>query len=309
MPERKISILVPIYFNEPNIPYTVPRLQALSERMPGYDFEFVFVDDGSRDRSLELLLEHRQKDPRIKVVKLSRNFGSMAAIQAGLRYVTGDCVGVIAADLQDPPELFEQMADLWVKGNKVVLAVRADREESLGQKLFSGAYYFLMDRLALRGYPRGGFDFLLVDRQIVAELNQICEKNTNIMSLVFWLGHQRAIVPYVRQSRKHGVSRWTVGKKVKLFIDSFVSFSYAPIRIMSFLGLLTAGLSFCYGLFVLFSHFVGSSPVRGYASLVCFITFLLGLVMMMLGIIGEYVWRILDETRHRPGQVVDDVYD
>ena len=309
MPGRRISILVPVYFEEPNIPHTVPRLQALFERMSGYEVEFVFVDDGSQDRSLELLLEYRQKDPRIKVVKLSRNFGSMAAIQAGLRYVTGDCVGIIAADLQDPPELFEEMADLWEKGNKVVLAVRTDRQESFGRKFFSGIYYYLMDRLALRGYPRGGFDFLLIDKQIVAELNEIREKNSNVMSLVFWLGHKRAVVPYVRQSRKHGVSRWTLAKKIKLFVDSFVSFSYAPIRIMSFIGILTAGLSFCYGLFVIFSLFLGSMPVRGYASIVCFITFLLGLVMMMLGIIGEYVWRMLDETRNRPGQVVDDVYD
>jgi polyisoprenyl-phosphate glycosyltransferase len=309
MPGRRISILVPIYFNEPNIPYTVPRLQALSERMQGHDFEFVFVDDGSGDRSLELLLEHRQKDPRIKVVKLSRNFGSMAAIQAGLRYVTGDCVGIIAADLQDPPELFEEMVGLWEKGNKVVFAVRTDRQEPFGQKLFSRIYYYLMDRLALRGYPRGGFDFLLVDRQIVAELNEIREKNTNIMSLVFWLGHQRAIVPYVRQSRKHGVSRWTFAKKSKLFVDSFVSFSYAPIRIMSFLGILTAGLSFCYGLFVILSFFFWRAPVQGYTTIICIIAFLLGLVMMMLGVIGEYVWRMLDETRNRPGQVVDDVYE
>jgi dolichol-phosphate mannosyltransferase len=309
MSARKISILVPIYFNESNIPFTVPRLQALPARMPDYEFEFVFVDDGSRDRSFELLLEERRKDPRIKIVKLSRNFGSMAAIQAGLRYVTGDCVGIIAADLQDPPELFEEMTDLWTKGNKVVLAVRADRRESLWQKLLSGIYYYLMDRLALRGYPRGGFDFLLVDRQIVAELNEIREKNTNVMSLIFWLGHRRAIVPYVRQTREHGVSRWTLAKKVKLFVDSFVNFSYAPIRIMSFIGILTAAISFGYGVFVIVSQLLGRMPVRGYASIVCIVTFLLGLVMMMLGIIGEYVWRVLDETRNRPGQIVDDVYD
>ncbi len=309
MSKKKLSILVPIYFNESNIPYTVPRLQALSELMPGFDLEFVFVDDGSKDDSLKLLLEARERDTRIKVVKLSRNFGSMSAIQAGLSYVTGDCIGIIAADLQDPPEMFVEMADLWQKGNKVVLAVRADREESFGQKLFSGAYYFLMRRFALSGYPSGGFDFLLIDKQIASELRQINEKNTNVMSLVFWLGHARAIVPYVRQSRKHGKSRWTLAKKIKLFVDSFVNFSYAPIRFMSLMGFLTAGISFAYGVFVISSLFIGNIPVRGYTTLVALITFLLGLVMIMLGVIGEYVWRVLDETRNRPGHIVDDVYD
>jgi dolichol-phosphate mannosyltransferase len=309
MSRKRLSILVPIYFNEPNIPYTVPRLQALSGQMPDFDFEYVFVDDGSQDDSLKMLLDARDKDPRIKVVKLSRNFGSMSAIQAGLGYVTGDCVGIIAADLQDPPELFSQMADLWAKGNKVVLAVRADREESFGQKLFSAAYYLLMRKFALRDYPSGGFDFLLIDKQIVSELREINEKNTNIMSLVYWLGHTRVMIPYVRESRKHGKSRWTLAKKIKLFVDSFVNFSYAPIRFMSFLGFVTAGISFAYGVFVIASLLFGNIPVRGYTTLVALITFLLGLVMIMLGVIGEYVWRVLDETRNRPGYIVDDVFE
>ncbi|MGC8863919.1 MAG: glycosyltransferase family 2 protein [Armatimonadota bacterium] len=309
MSRRRFSILVPVYFNEPNIRHTVPRLKALEQSLPDYDLEFVFVDDGSGDASLELLLEERRKDPRVKVVKLSRNFGSMAAIQAGLHYVTGDCVGIIAADLQDPPELFVDMVDLWEKGNKVVLAVRQDRKESLGQRMFAGIYYYLLDRLALRGYPRGGFDFLLVDRQIVDELNAIREKNTNVMSLVFWLGHARAIIPYTRGRREHGVSRWTLAKKIKLFVDSFVSFSFAPIRIMTVIGLITAGLSFAYGLFVIIALLTGHVPVRGYTTIVSLITFLLGLIMIMLGIVGEYLWRILDESRNRPNYVVDEVYE
>lgn len=309
MAKRRFSILVPIYYNELNIGHTVPRLKELEQSLPEYEFEFVFVDDGSGDSSLDLLLEERRKDARVKVIKLSRNFGSMAAIQAGLTQVTGDCVGITTADLQDPPELFVEMVSMWEKGSKVVLAVRKDRQESAGQRLFAGIYYYLLDRFALRGYPRGGFDFLVIDKQVARELNDIHEKNTNIMSLIFWLGHTRTVIPYVRRERKHGVSRWTLSKKIKLFLDSFVSFSYAPIRIMSLTGLITAALSFGYGVFVVTSLLLGHVHVRGYTTIVALITFLLGLIMVMLGITGEYLWRILDESRNRPGYVIDEVYD
>jgi len=305
----KFSIVVPIYYNELNIPHTVPRLQKLQHLLPECDLEFVFVDDGSKDKSLELLLEARDQDQRIKVVKLSRNFGSMAAIQAGLAYATGDCVGIIAADLQDPPEMFREMLDHWKIGKKVVLGTRSDREESFSQKLFSNTYYYLLEKMALKGYPKGGFDFLLIDKQVVQEVLQIQEKNTNIMSLIFWLGHDQVQIPYVRQERKLGKSRWTLAKKIKLFVDSFVSFSYAPIRFMSFIGFFTALFSILYGLFVVFSTVFGIIELQGWTTIVALITFLLGVIMVMLGTIGEYLWRILDESRERPSYVIDQTFE
>ncbi|MGG3309177.1 glycosyltransferase family 2 protein [Paenibacillus lautus] len=305
----KFSIVVPIYFNELNIPYTIPRLQRLEQIIPNCDFEYVFVDDGSKDKSLQLLIEAREKDQRIKVIKLSKNFGSMSAIQAGLKYATGDCVGIIAADLQDPPELFEKMLEYWKSGKKVVLGTRSDREESISQKIFSNTYYYLLRKFALKGYPEGGFDFLLVDRQVVNEILEIREKNTNIMSLIYWLGHEREYIPYVRQERKLGKSRWTLSKKIKLFIDSFVSFSYTPIRFMSLIGVLTAVLSFIYGVFVVVSTLFGIIELQGWTTIISLITFLLGIIMIMLGIIGEYLWRILDESRDRPSYVVDETFE
>lgn len=304
----KFSIVVPVYFNELNIPHTIPRLQSLERIIPDCEFEFIFVDDGSKDKSLSLLLEAREEDSRIKVIKLSKNFGSMSAIEAGLKYSTGDCVGIIAADLQDPPELFKDMIEQWRVGKKVVLGTRSDREESFSQKLFSNTYYALLRRFALKGYPEGGFDFLLIDRQVVKEVLDIHEKNTNIMSLIYWLGHDRAVIPYVRQERKLGKSKWTLAKKVKLFVDSFVSFSYAPIRFMSFIGLLTAVLSILYGGFVIISTLFGIIDLQGWTTIIALITFLLGIIMVMLGIIGEYLWRILDESRERPSYVVDETY-
>lgn len=305
----KFSIVVPIYFNELNIPHTIPRLQRLEQIIPNCDFEYVFVDDGSKDKSLQLLIEAREKDQRIKVIKLSKNFGSMSAIQAGLKFATGDCVGIIAADLQDPPELFEKMIEYWKSGKKVVLGTRSDREESISQKIFSNTYYYLLRKFALKGYPEGGFDFLLVDRQVVNEILEIREKNTNIMSLIYWLGHEREYIPYVRQERKLGKSRWTLSKKIKLFIDSFVSFSYTPIRFMSLIGVLTAVLSFIYGVFVVVSTLFGIIELQGWTTIISLITFLLGIIMIMLGIIGEYLWRILDESRDRPSYVVDETFE
>jgi len=306
--KKKFSIIVPIYFNELNIPHTIPRLKNLQNLLPQYELEFIFVDDGSKDNSLQLLLDARKEDKRIKVIKLSRNFGSMAAIQSGLHFATGHCIGIISADLQDPPELFADMIKSWEKGNKVVLATRSDREDSFTQKMFSNSYYYLMRKFALKGYPMGGFDFVLIDRQVAQELIDINEKNTNIMSLIYWLGHQQDTFSYVRQQRKFGKSKWTLSKKIKLFIDSFVSFSYAPIRFMSLIGFLTAGLSFIYGIFVIINAILGTVTIQGWTTIVALITFLLGMIMIMLGIIGEYLLRILDESRKRPSFIIDEVY-
>jgi len=309
MNKNKFSILVPIYYNELNIPHTVPRLQALEKLLPNYNLEFVFVDDGSQDKSLQLLLEEQKKDNRIKVIKLSKNFGSMQAIQAGLSHVSGDCVGIISADLQDPPELFEQMVKSWENGKKVVMATRADREESFSQKLFSNTYYYLMDKLAIKGYPKGGFDFVLIDKQVVQELNKISEKNTNIMSLIFSLGYNQEIIPYVRKEREHGKSRWTLSKKIKLFVDSFVSFSYAPIRFMTIIGFVIALLSFAYAFFAIGAYLAGYVVVEGWTTIIALVTLFQGIMMIMMGIIGEYLWRTLDETRKKPGFIVDEVYE
>ena len=304
---QTFSIVVPIYFNALNIPHLIPRLHKLQETLPEYVLEFIFVDDGSGDNSFQLLAEAQKQDNRIKVIKLSRNFGSMAAIQAGIHHAKGDCVGIIAADLQDPPELFLEMIREWERGKKVVLALREGRKDAALQNIFSSTYYYLLRRFAIENYPRGGFDMVLIDRQIVEELRSITEKNTNIMSLIFWLGYDRGSVSYVRQRREAGTSKWTVAKKFKLFIDTFINFSYAPIRFISGIGLVTAFVSFSYGLLVVLLRCFGTIAVPGWTILVVILTFLLGLIMIMLGIIGEYLWRILDESRKRPPYIIDKI--
>ena len=306
---KTLSIVVPVYFNEANLPDTVPQLLALKSQLPNYRLELVFVDDGSGDNSLRLLLDFQRRFPAdIKVVKLTRNFGAMSAIRAGLTVASGDCVGLIAADLQDPPELFLEMLRHWESGSKAVFAVRSNREDSPAQKIFSGLYYALVRRFAIPGYPPGGFDFFLVDRQVVQEVNKIQEKNTNLMTLVFWLGYQAVSLPYTRRKRTRGKSRWTFGKKVKLFVDTFVSFSYFPIRVFSVIGIIYALLSFLYGVFIFISWLRYAIPVQGWVPMMLVLTFTAGLQMTILGILGEYIWRTLDEARSRPQFVIDDIY-
>lgn len=307
---KTLSIVVPVYYNEQNLPETIPQLLALADRLPGLQLELVFVDDGSGDRSLEILLDFQRQYPNcIKVVKLTRNFGSMSAIQAGLKVANGSCVGMIAADLQDPPELFIEMVEHWQKGTKAVLAVRQEREDPAVQTWFANRYYALINRFAIRNYPVGGFDFFLIDRQVVNEINRISEKNTNIMTLIFWLGFRPVLIPYTRRKRQKGRSRWTFSKKLKLFIDTFVAFSYFPIQLLSLIGFLIALGAFLYGAFIFFYWLFVGIRVEGWVSTIITLTFTSGIQMTLLGILGEYLWRALDEIRRRPQYVIDEIFD
>ena len=306
---KKFSIVVPIFYNEQNLPETIPALLSLTKRLPDYDLEIVFVDDGSGDKSLEILQNYQsQHSEIIKIIKLTRNFGAMAAIQAGFSIADGSCVGVIAADLQDPPELFLEMIDHWEKGAKTVFAVRQDREEPFTQKLFSNLFYFLLRHLAIPDYPKGGFDFFLIDRQVVNLLNNTREKHTNIMSLIFWLGFKPVFIPYIRRSRKLGKSKWTLSKKIGLLIDTFISFSNTPIRIFSIGGIFLAFFAFIYGVIVFLNWLVNGVPVEGWVSIILVITLTSGFQLMTLGIIGEYLLRTFSESRRRPPFVIDEIY-
>lgn len=307
---KKISIVVPVYYNELNLSDTIPQLLVLEDSFPDFSLELIFVDDGSGDRSLSMLLDFQLQYPEIiKIVKLTRNFGSMSAIQSGFTVASGDCVGMIAADLQDPPELFIDMFRHWRQGNKAVFAVRQDREESTMQKIFSNIYYALIRRFAIHNYPNGGFDFFLIDRQVVEEINKINEKNTNIMTLIFWLGFKPIFIPYTRRSRKKGKSRWTLSKKIKLFVDTFVAFSYFPIQVLSIFGFLVAFAAFIYGAFIFVYWLLYGIEVMGWVPTMIVLTIASGIQMTMLGVLGEYLWRTFDETRSRPHYVIDKVFD
>lgn len=306
----RLSLVVPVYFNELNLPTTVPALAAVARSIVGEAFELIFVDDGSGDRSLAVLRNlQTAHDYRLRIVKLTRNFGSMAAIHAGLAASRGTAVGMISADLQDPPELFLEMHAKLTGGVKCVFAVRADREDDLTTSWTARAHYALLRRFALPGYPAGGFDFFLIDRQVVDAYVRIGEKNTHVMNLLFWLGFPAVWVPYTRRARRVGRSRWTLAKKLKLFTDSFVAFSFAPIRAVSVTGFAVAALALAYGTFQIYLRLFSGTPVQGFTTIVTLIALTSGMQMMMLGVLGEYLWRALDAARSRPSFVVDEIIE
>jgi glycosyltransferase involved in cell wall biosynthesis len=307
----KISIIIPCYFNEGNIPVTGKELIDNEKLFPaGMEFEYVFVDDGSKDKTLSELLKFKEQyKEKVKIVKLASNVGAFNALLAGFSFATGDCNVILAADLQDPPELIPKMVDYWQKGVKLVIANRRDREESFVQKLFSGTYHALIRKLALRNVPPGGFDLVLFDRQLKEEVLKINEKNTNILYLLTWLGFDYVSIPYVRKKREIGKSRWSIGKKIKMFIDSFVAFSFFPIRLISITGLIMGFIAMGYGIFIIIARMFNYIEIEGWSSIMVVLLFVSSFQMIALGIIGEYVWRGLDASRNRPNYVVDKFYN
>ncbi|MCU0424921.1 MAG: glycosyltransferase family 2 protein [Candidatus Kapabacteria bacterium] len=304
----KLSIIIPCYFNEENIPVTAQTLIANEVLFDSdVEFEYVLVDDGSKDQTYNAILAFREQfTEKVKAVKLAANVGSHNAILAGLHYATGDVCVILAADLQDPPELIPKMYGYWKQGLKLVLANRTDREESFGQRFFATTFHALIKRLALKNVPDGGFDLVLFDKALKNEIVRMSEKNTHILYLLVWLGYEYVNIPYTRRKRDIGVSRWTLSKKIKLLIDSFIAFSFVPIRAISFLGLFLGLAAFGYGGFVVLARMFGWIPyVQGWSSLMVVLMLVSAFQMIALGIIGEYVWRALDSSRSRPNFVVE----
>ncbi len=304
----KISIIIPCYFNEGNIQPLTSKLVDNEKSFPeNTDIEYVFIDDGSKDQTYQRLIDFYNKFPeRVIVVKLAGNVGSHNAVLAGMNYASGDCSCILAADLQDPPELIPRMFKHWENGVKLVIANRSDREEGFIKKIFASFYHGMIKRFALKNIPSNGFDVILFDKQIQNEIVKMSEKNTSQSYLITWLQFDYVTVPYTRLKREIGKSRWTLSKKIKLFIDAFVSFSFFPIRLITVLGIGLGLISFIYGIAIIFARLSGFIEVKGWAALMAVILLLSSFQMIALGIIGEYVWRTLDATRNRPNFVVDE---
>ncbi|MGZ5429479.1 MAG: glycosyltransferase family 2 protein [Thermoanaerobaculia bacterium] len=307
----RVSIVVPVYHNAGSLPDLLARLGAVAARHPADVFEFVCVDDGSKDDSLAVLMRLQREETRLRVVKLSRNFGSNAALLAGLAHAEGDVVATISADLQDPPETLDAMLAHWREGRKVVLAVRESRDDPFASALLASVFYRLFRRYAIPTMPKRGFDFFAIDRRVKDLILGIQESNAYLMGLVLWLGFDPALVPFHRQRReeRYGRSMWSFGRKVKYFIDSFVAFSYVPIRAASVLGLLVSAAGLLYATFIVFAHFVLDVKVQGWASLMIVLLVVSGAQLLVMGVIGEYLWRNLDETRRRPRFIVEAVLE
>ena len=303
----RIAIVVPVYHNAASLADLLARLQVVASRHPQDTFRFVFVDDGSKDDSFAVLLALAKAEPRLTALKLSRNFGSNAALFAGLAEADGDAIATISADLQDPPETLDAMLAHWRAGRKVVLAARESRDDPPATAFLAGLFYRLFRRYAIATMPEGGFDFFVVDRSVRNLLLGMQESNAYLMGLVLWLGFDPAVVPFRRQARdaRYGKSMWGFGRKLKYFIDSFVAFSYVPIRAASLLGLLVSAAGLLYAVFIVFAYFALDLKVQGWASLMIVLLVVSGAQLLVMGMIGEYLWRSLDETRRRPRYVLE----
>ncbi|MCC6730184.1 MAG: glycosyltransferase family 2 protein [Chthonomonadales bacterium] len=300
----RLSIVIPFLNEADNIPRLHERLCAVARRLEGDEVEIVLVDDGSTDGSIDAIRALPAAGPTLRVVRLSRNFGSHAAIAAGVSHATGDVLTFLSADLQDPPELLLDMLARWREGHEIVWATRVSRKDPLSTRLFARAYYTLMRRYALPQMPIGGVDLCMVDRRVVQSLGNLQERNSNVFCLLMWAGYTQCVIPYHREERRSGRSKWSVAKKIKLFIDSFVAFSFLPMRLISALGgaLSVAGLA--YAAYIVTRALFYGSAVHGWASLMVVLLLCSGVQLLMLGILSEYLWRSLDASRNRPVYIV-----
>lgn len=301
----KISIVVPVYYNEDTL---MDLYQDMKAKILGQigEYELVFVDDGSGDDSWKVMNEIRALDTNVHLVKLSRNFGEHAALLAGLSVCAGDCAVTKQADLQEDSALILEMYESWKKGNKVVLAVRRSRDEDRGKVFLANLYYAIVRKFVSKNMPKGGCDCYLIDRKVIEVLERLDEKNSSLTLQVLWAGFQTDKIYFDRRDREKGKSRWTFAKKFKLAMDSMMSFSYVPIRFMTYIGVIFDIFSVILLILVLVEYFTKGTPIMGWASLMCVILLSSGLILSMLGILGEYLWRTLDASRARPPFIIDE---
>jgi dolichol-phosphate mannosyltransferase len=299
----ELSLVVPLYNEEENLPELRTRLGSLLDQYPG---EAVLVDDGSRDRTPEMLDELTADDPRFRAVHLSRNFGHQAAVAAGLQYSRGRAVVVMDADLQDPPELVPQLIARWREGYEVVYAKRAGRErEGVAKRLLAWGYYRILRRLVGLDLPADTGDFCLMDRRVVDLLNAMPERNRYIRGLRAWVGFRQTAVEFVRPPRHAGEVKYTFRRSLGLALNGIISLSKAPLRLATYFGFLVSLASFALALIYFIQRLQGREAfVKGWASTVIIMLFLGGVQLLTIGIIGEYLSRIYDEVKQRPLYVV-----
>jgi len=303
---NKVSIVIPIYYNQDNLR---PLYQDIKDKViekVDFEYEIVLVDDGSKDKSWEVMKELAAQDKNIRIIHLSRNFGSHAAILCGLVNSTGDCAVVKAADLQEPTELVLDMYDRWKKGSNVVLAVREGREESKSQTMFANLYYWLVRKTALPQMPQGGFDAFLLDRKVIKVLESMDEKNSAITGQILWSGFRTETVYYIRKAREIGKSRWTLKKKIRLVADTLFSFTNLPIMVVSTVGACSFFGALIWAILVFCAKLAGRIEVSGFTTLFIFQLFSFGIIMMTLGLLGGYLWRTFDASRNRPVYIIEE---
>jgi len=296
-----LTVLVPVYNEEAVIGEFYRRTVDVCETLEGTRFELLFIDDGSSDRSIELLHDLIQDDPRVSLIRLSRNFGKEAALTAGLDHVDSDAVIIIDADLQDPPELIPDMLKLWRQGYDTVYGQRTERHgESFTKKVTASAFYRLMAHVGRFSIPRDTGDFRLLSRRAVNALKSLPESNRFMKGLFSWIGYPQIALKYSRDPRHAGDTKFNYWKLWNFALDGITSFTTLPLKLASYIGVLLAFGSFVYGAYVVVKTLLWGDPVPGYPSLMTVILFIGGIQLMFLGVLGEYLGRMFDETKRRP---------
>lgn len=305
---KKISVVIPCYNEAEGLPLLAKRLDLLVDQLKSkVEVEVIIVDDHSTDGSNTVLHKLCNERNYLKFIRLSRNSGSHVAIIAGMRFCKGDASVFLAADLQDPPELIEEMIGKWESGFDVVWAVRQDRiGVSKSSVFFSNMFYRLLNAMTDIRFPKKGADYAFLDKKVVEGLVQSAGSKPSLGALISWLGFMQTEIPYVKEERKFGKSKWTLSKKLNAFAEAFVGFSYLPMRFMSLIGFIAALCGFIYALIVVIFRFVVGDQIEGWASLMVVILIIGGLQMIMLGVLGEYLWRNLEESRRRPLFLIED---
>lgn len=304
----KLSVIVPCYHEGESVKEAHREIAAsLARELPKIMTEVIYVDDGSRDDTWFHLAELADAHPReVRVIKLGGNVGSHMAIRAGLEHATGTHACFLAADLQEPPDLIPRLLELCKEPVEIVWAVRDTREDPFLTKIFAGMFYSLARMFATKDLPVGGASMFLLGPKALHAVHHYSERNLTLEGLFATMGYPMAMLPYQRQARRHGKSKWTFAKKLKLFADFFTAFSYTPIRLISYLGMGIASAGFLYALFIIIARLrLGASMETGFAAIMVVVLLLGGFQMIMMGVLGEYIWRTLDEVRHRPRYLID----
>jgi glycosyltransferase involved in cell wall biosynthesis len=307
---KKISILIPAYNEQEVLEHLYQRIGKLANDNKSYDFEFMFVNDGSRDKTLDIIKNYAKSDSRVAYVDLSRNFGKEIAMIAGLDHVTGDATVIIDADLQDPPELIPKMIKYWEEGYDDIYAKRNSREgESWLKKISSSWFYKILQKTTHIPIQIDTGDFRLLDKKCVTALTEIRESQRYTKGMFSWIGFKKKEITYDRDPRAAGETKWNYPKLINFAIDGITSFTTAPLRISSVLGFIVSFVAFIFILVLIVKTIIFSDPVAGYPSLMAVILFLGGLQLLSLGIIGEYIGRIFNETKQRPLYFVEEYHN
>ncbi len=299
---KKVSVVIPMYYEEQVAEECYRRTsKVLKENSDKYNHEIIFVNDGSKDKTLSILEEIAQKDEHVKIISFSRNFGHQAAVTAGLKYVTGDAIVIIDADLQDPPELIPEMLKRWEEGYEVIYGKRKTREgESAFKLLTAKAFYSTLNKLSDVEIPKDTGDFRLVDKKVVDVINSLPEHNKFLRGLFSWVGFEQCAFEYERKERFAGKTKYPLKKMLKLASDGIISFSTKPLKIVGGLGIISVVISIIILIYSILSFVLKwNNLTAGWTSIMCTMTFLSGTILISLWMIGEYVARIYDETKRK----------